>query len=252
MLQGLYAAATGIMAVEDQQAVIANNIANASTVGFRRQAPIQKGFYDTFVTELRRPFWFNTQEAPGGGVKVVETFTDVSAGTLTRTEDPLNVALQGPGFVVVDTPNGERFTRSGKFSVDLDGQLATVDGFKVQNADGGGIDVRGGTIEILADGAVNVDGAPTGRIRLVEFEDPHVLTREGHYLYAASDAAAVRSAEAADTQVVQQALEASNVNLPHEMVNMIVGLRAYAANQKVINAMDETVSRLIERVGMPV
>ena len=239
------------MANEDRQAVIANNIANASTIGFRRQQPVQEGFYDVFVQKLSRPMRFDLEGAPGGGVKVVETFTDTAAGAVASTDNPLNVALTGPGFLAVDTPQGERFTRAGHFTVDLDGQLATPDGFKVQGAGGASIDARGGDLLIANDGTVRVDGATTGQLRLVEFEDPHMLGREGGSLYRASEAALRRSTEAENTTVVNKALEMSNVNLPQEMINMILGLRVYAANQKVINAMDETMTRLIEQVGMP-
>lgn len=252
MIPGLYAAATGMMTVEDRQSVIANNIANASTAGFRSQTAVQKGFYSMFVKEMSRPFRFNVDVAPGGGVKLDETFTDVSSGPVTTTGDPLNVALHGPGFIVVDTPAGERFTRNGKLTVDVDGQLATADGLKIQSVERGAIDAGRGILEISRDGIVKVNGVRTGQIRLVEFEDPHMLMREGNHFYVASEAALGRSAASADTVVIQKSLEMSNVNLPREMINMILGLRAYAANQKMINAIDETWSRLIDQVGMPI
>ncbi len=252
MIQGLYSAATGIVAIEARQAAVANNIANASTVGFKRQNPVQEGFYNYFVTKLKRPFHFNVVSGPGGGAKVVETFSDLSGGIMRKTGDPLNVALQGPGYLVVDTPGGERFTRAGALAIDVDGHLATSDGYKVQNVGGGWIDARGGPVTIDSEGAVSVDGVMMGQMRLVEFEDAHMLTREGYTLLAASDAAMRRSARAANTQVVQEQLEMSNVNLSREMVEMIMGLRAYAANQRVINSVDETMSRLIDQVGSPV
>ncbi len=251
MVPGLYAAASGIMAIEDRQAVIANNIANASTVGFRSQQTAQKGFRQVFSEKLARPLRFTTNSAPGGGVKNVETYTSTEAGPLAATDDPLNVALSGPGYFVVDTPSGERYTRAGNFVIDNDGQLATAAGYKVEGSGGASIDARGGDIQIAGDGTVNVNGAQSGRLRVVEFEDPHMLTREGNGLYKASEAAANRSAEAEKTTVVGKTLEMSNVSLPKEMVNLIQALRAYEANQKVITATDETMSRLIEQVGAP-
>ena len=252
MLKGLYAAATGILAVESRQDAIANNIANAATVGFRRQEPTQKGFYDVFSDKLVRPIRFNMNAAPGGGVKLDETFTDVRSGALSVTDNPLNVALMGSGFMAIDTPKGVRYTRAGNFIADADKQLATADGFKVQNAGGGAIDVSGSEITITGDGTVNVDGATTGRLQLVEFADPHMLAREGQNLYSASEAAQKQSADATNTTVAQKALEMSNVNLPKEMVGMILALRAYGANQKVVNAVDETITKLIDQVGTPV
>ncbi|HIJ65597.1 MAG TPA: flagellar hook-basal body protein [Candidatus Hydrogenedentes bacterium] len=251
MIQGLYAAATGMMAVEARQSVIANNIANASTPGFRRQDGLQKGFYMILRDAERSPAALNARTAPGGGVRLLETFTDVSGGAVVNTGDPFHVALDGPGFIVVDTPYGERFTRNGKLSIDIEGHLATLSGHKVQNVGGGYIDVRGGLVEIDQEGVVKVDGLPTGQIRIVEFENPHVLSRQGHDLYAAAEAAAERATPAATTRVAPKSLETSNVQLPVEMIQMIMGLRAYAANQKVINAFEDTISRLIERVGSP-
>ena len=251
MIQGLYAAASGMVAIEAQQATVANNIANAATAGFKRQSAVQEGFYTYFQNSLKNPFHFDVVTAPGGGSKVVETFSDTSAGVLTETGNTLNVALQGPGYLAVDTPQGERFTRSGDFGIDIDGHLATPDGYKVQSLAGAPLDVSGGAVVIDRDGGVKVNGVAVGQLRLVEFEDPHMLNREGSTLYAASEAALERSSEAADTQVIQSYLESSNVQVAQEMVNMIMGLRAYASNQKVINTVDETMSRLIEQVGSP-
>jgi len=250
LLKGLYGAATGLMALEQRQAVIANNISNASTAGFRRQEPVQKGFYDVFLNRLVRPPLLNANPAPGGGALFVETFTDTRRGTISTTGDPLNLALEGPGFLVVQTPFGERYTRSGALSVDTDGQLTTPDGHKILGAGGTPVDVGGGSLAIGQDGLVYEDGVEAGQLQIVEFEDPHMLMREGASLYRASDAAIARSGEATETRVIHKALEMSNVNLPTEMIGMILGLRAYEANQKYINVMDETMGRLIDHVGM--
>ena len=250
MLQGLYVAASGIVNIEDRQAVIANNVANASTVGFRRETPIQKGFYPVFSQGLSRSARFDGNKAPGGGVKIVEAFTDTSPGTISSTDDPLNVSLSGPGFLAVQTPQGERFTRAGNMKVDKEGQLASPDGYKILGA-GGGIDVQGSSLTISQDGTVRVDGAERGKLRIVEFTSPRTLAREGQSLFKASPTDLQQSTEAGSTTVAGKSLELSNVSAPNEMINMILGLRAYAANQKVINAMDETMTRVIDQVGSP-
>ncbi len=251
MIQGLYTAAGGMLAVESRQFSIANNIANAATTGYKRQSPVQLGFYQVFSQSLRRPFHFDIEAAPAGGVKVVETYPDLNGGVLRTTENPLHVALQGPGFFVLDTPRGPRYTRAGDFTADQAGNLATQNGHVVQSVTGHSISVRGGTVIIDREGRVSVDGAPTGQIRVVEFDAPHRLMREGESLYAASDTAAVGMAAAANTIVEQNQLEMSNVNLPREMTMMLLGMRAYEANQRVIQAFDATMGRLIESVGMP-
>lgn len=252
MILGLYAAANGMMSVEDRQSVIANNIANAMTPGFKRQGGVQKGFYQVFQTSRSSPLRFDVKPAPGGGVKLFETYTDLENGAITTTGDPLSVALSGPGYIGVDTPKGERFTRNGKFAVDTTGQLVTAEGYKVQAASGAGITVSGGNVEIDDRGNVSVNGQNVGQIRLVEFQRPQLLSREGQNLYAASAEALKSSAPASKTQVAPKSVELSNVEMPAEMVNMMIGLRAYAANQKVINAIDDTMGQLIEQVGSPV
>ncbi len=252
MISGLYSAATGMMAIEARQAVTSNNIANASTPGFRKQHALQKGFYGVLLDRLSNPLRLDARTGPGGGLQIIETFTDPTGGTITTTGDPLNVALHGPGFVAVDTPQGERFTRNGAFSVGPEGQLITAEGHVVQSQGGGAITVDGASVEIDGEGNVFVDRVQQGQIRLIEFEDPHMLSREGHNLYAASEEALLRSAAAEETRIAPGALEMSNVNLPHEMVQLTIAMRAYTANQKVINAADETMSRLISDVGSPI
>ncbi|MCP4644416.1 MAG: flagellar hook-basal body protein [bacterium] len=251
MIEGLYAAASGMIANEERMAVISNNVANASTPGFRRQSAVQNGFYEVLLSRLRHPTALNQDPGPGGGLRTIETFTDVRGGPVTATGNPLNLALTGPGYLAVETPQGERFTRNGHFTIDADGELATSEGYKLQSEGGGGVNVSGGAVSISRDGAVSVDGEPVGRLRLVEFQDPHMLSREGHNLYYASDAAMQRSAQGVNTTVEGAALEMSNVQVPYEMAQMTLGLRAYAANQRVINAFDETMGRLINEVGAP-
>ncbi len=252
MIKGLYSAASGMVGLERRHEVIANNIANAATPGFRRHVPVHKGFNDILLHRMRHPFRLNAERAPGGGQRLVETFTDVQNGNITGTEDPLNIALHGPGFIGIETPQGERFTRNGKLAIDADGLLTTADGYQVQAAAGGGIDVSGGGIKIDDEGNVFSQGLFVAQIRVVEFEDPHMLTRVGFNLYEASEDAIERSAPAANTRVLHKSIELSNVQVPAEMVQMMLGARAYEANQRVITAIDDTMGRLINEVAMPV
>lgn len=240
-----------MMAVEDRQAVIANNIANALTPGFKGQIAVQKGFYEVFYGELKSPSRFNMEKTPGGGVTLSETFTDFADGPLRTTGNPLDVALIGPGFIAVETPNGERFTRSGQLAVGSEGQLVTTHGYTVSSDGGGPIDVSGGPVEIDSEGNVRAGGVLAGRVRVVEFEDRHMLARAGYGLYYASEEALDRSGPAESTVVRSGFLEMSNVGLPTQVAQMMLALRAYAANQRVITAIDETANRLIDQVGAP-
>lgn len=251
MIAGLYTSANGMVALEEAQAAMANNIANVSTSGFRRHQPVQTGFYEVFSQSLRRPFVFDTQRAPGGGVKIAQTFVDPAPGILEGTGSPLDLALEGPGFFGIDTPSGERYTRDGSFTVDIEGDLATSQGYKVRSIEGRPIEVRGKNVIIDQNGEVRVDGVVAGTIEVLEFENPQLLQREGENLYRSTDPAAQSSSIAANTIIHQSQLESSNVNLPMEMTNMMLALRAYEANQRAIHAADETMSGIIEQVGMP-
>lgn len=251
MIQGLYTAANGMSAIEDRQDTIANNIANASTAGFKSQSPIQLGFYEMFSNKLRQSGHYDMSSAPGGGVKVVETYTNLASGVLRTTNNPLQVALQGSGYFAVETPRGERYTRSGDFTVDTQGRLCTADGYAVLDASGQPIDARGSNVNIDQEGRVQVDSQTSGQLRIVEFENPERLQREGNSLYAASDEVRQKSASAANTRVLQSSLEMSNVNIPHEMIMLSMGMRAYEANQRVMQAFNDTMGKLIEQVGMP-
>jgi len=252
MIQGLYSAANGLVALESRQEAIANNIANAATAGYKRHQPVQFGFYQEFQTALRSPGWHRTDTAPGGGVKVIDTHPNLSNGIMQSTGNDLHVALQGPGYLVVDTEGGERYTRTGDLTIDADGELATATGYKLQSVSGRALTIGQGALNIGTGGAVAVDGQPVGQLRLVEFAEPHRLLREGDNLFAASAEVEEQRAEAADTRVVQGRLEMSNVNLPVELGSMMLGLRAYEANQRVITTIDATMSRLIDQVAMPV
>lgn len=251
MIQGLYVAATGMKAVEDRQSAVANNITNAMTPGYKRQRNVDTGFYQLLFSKGRDPFWSNRVPGPGGGVNLSETFTDHAVGSLTSTGNPLNVAIKGPAFIAVNTPAGEMYTRSGDFTIDSEGQLATSDGYKVLEMGGGGIDAQEGPVQIDANGNVTAGGVAMGRLRLVEFDDPRTLVHEGQNLYRATQPAIESLQPAVQSEIIPESLEASNVQLPAELIQMMMGTRQYEANQRVINAIDETVGRLIDQVGMP-
>lgn len=251
MIQGLYTAASGMFAVEAKQSALSNNIANTSTPGYKRAEPILSGFYAQFSKELQQSFHFDVTDAPGGGVRVGETFSDLSAGVLTETDNPLQMALQGPGFFVVNTPAGERYTRTGAFVVDPQGQLATQDGYKVQGVGGQPIDVRGTKVEVGTDGNIRVDNTSAGQLRLLSFASTRNLKREGNSIYSASAQDLASAKPPTDTFVQGKSLESSNVNLPKEITEMMLGMRAYEANQKVVQAIDATMGRLIDQLGFP-
>ncbi len=250
MIQGIYISAGGMIASEQRQSVYANNVANASTAGYKALTPVQLGFYPIFRKLGENYQFFVPKSAPGGGVKVVETFPDLSLGPLKQTDNPLNVAIQGPGYFVLQTPNGERFTKAGDFTLDSESYLCSPQGYRVLGTNGQPIQIQGTIINIATDGNVTVDGVPVGQIRCVEFSNPERLMREGENLYSASSEVLQGMQNATRSSLRQNYLEWSNTKIPVEMIRLTLGLRAYEANQRVISAIDESIGRLIEQVGL--
>lgn len=250
MIPGLYISAGGMIAAEQRQSVYANNVANASTAGYKALTPVQLGFYPLFQKAGESYHVYVPKTAPGGGVKVVETFPDLSLGPLKQTGNPLNIAIQGPGYIVIQSSSGERFTRAGDLTLDAEGYLSTPQGYRVLGTNGQPIQIQGTEINISSDGNVTVDGVPAGQIRCVEFKNPERLTREGENLYSASQEIQRGMQPATKSALRQGYLEWSNTKIPTEMIRVTLGLRAYEANQRVISAIDESIGRLIDQVGL--
>jgi flagellar basal-body rod protein FlgG len=155
--------------------------------------------------------------------------------------------LQGKGFFSVETPNGERYTRSGEFTLDSEGFITTKEGYKVQGQNGP-IQVDGENIIINEDGQVFSDGIEIDALKLVDFNDYALLKKEGDALYIdlSGDAGNIKESEGL---VLQGSFEASNVNSVKMMVEMITMLRSYEANQKVIKTHDELLGKSVNEIG---
>ena len=218
----LYRNISGALAQEHRLSVTANNLANAATPGFKQDVPVFKDFI------------------------VFRTQPDLSQGQLARTERPLDLALSGPGFFQIDTPNGPRYTRNGALTLTGEGQLVTQDGWPV--AGSVTIPAAAKEITVTAEGEVLADGERAGAIELVEFEDPKQLEKEGMSLFRTVDPSVVPQ-PAADTRLEQGFLEASNVNVTESMIQLIDLNRCYEAYQKIIQSFEETDTRIINDVG---
>lgn len=235
MLSGIYSAASGLRVAEANQEIVANNLAHLGVPGFR------KGMLsvETFENALSE-----TGSAPQGhGSVVTDVVWDFSPGPIVDTGRNLDVAITGDGFFVVRSDDGPLYTRNGVFQVTADGQLTTTDGRAVLGKNG---PIRfpnsttQGQIHIATDGAVSVNGATIGRLKLVRFEDNAILTRVGTTLFSAppdevgqEDGVRVRSG----------AREQSNVTAVDELVQMIVSMRYYEAAQRALKAIDSALQQ---------
>ncbi|MBH0236870.1 flagellar basal-body rod protein FlgF [Methylobrevis albus] len=222
--------------------VIADNVANITTDGFKRQALN----FEEFVMPKARASSFERADRINTFVADWTTTTDFGSGSIEQSGNPLDVAINGNGFFVVQTPDGERYTRAGNFRIDNGGRLVTADGQPVLG-EGGEILFEQNEIgiEIGADGSIASSAGVKGRLRLVAFEDDRLLRKAGANLFE-TDAA---PEPAVGVQVMQGAIERSNVSGVVEMTRMINATRSYEQITKVIKDQDELRSRAISRLG---
>jgi flagellar basal-body rod protein FlgG len=239
MLKGIAAAASAMLPRIRAQEVIANNLANASTAGFKRDRVFDQSLSRA---EARLAKTTADWQLP----QTVGIATDFSAGALERTENPLHAAIDGDGFFVVSTPVGDRYTRNGVFAVSADGVLTTPEGQRYAGYSGD-IRVSAGDIVISEEGRVSVDGVEAGQLQLVRFTNPAGLMRTSSSLFAATPLAGLRDDE---VSIIRQGfIERSNVSTIEEMVDMIATMRIYETDQKAIQIQDDTLGRAINELG---
>jgi flagellar basal-body rod protein FlgF len=171
---------------------------------------------------------------------------DMTAGPLQQTGDPLDVAVEGQGFLIVRTAEGERYTRDGHFKIDPQGRIVTSEGDPVLS-DGGEITIPPGaaSIKIAADGTVSTEEGVVGKFRIVSFPLAS-LKKEGKNLYSADSAPLPAEP---NTRVLQGMIERSNVEAVVEMTKMIEVLRAYQHSTEALNATDDMIRRATQRIG---
>ena len=255
-MKALHTAATGMKVQQLTVDVIANNLANANTSGFKRS---QIDFQDLLYVEMQRPglSTANGVASPtglqvGSGARAVSTTKVFSQGTLEETRRDLDVAIDGAGFFQVDMPDGSTgYTRDGSFRLDASGNMVTTDGYAVSPGISFPEDVT--SLRIGKDGTVSVTTASApetttvlGQIELARFPNPAGLSSEGGNLFRATDSsgeATVSSpGEGGMGQLAQQFLERSNVDVVSELVNLITAQRAYEVNSRAIRTSDDMMS----------
>jgi flagellar basal-body rod protein FlgF len=225
--------------------VIANNLANVSTPGFKREA----AKFEEYVTKLR-PAEGQTGSQSVSFVKDAGILRDSSQGAVEQTGAPYDVAITGNGFFSVQTPQGLRYTRDGHFSLDANGNLVTSAGYQVQG-DGGAITItpNDGQVNISADGTissvVNGIGNQLGKLKVVDFADPRAMTKEGGNLLSTTQAATAPD----KVNLRQGALESSNVQPVIEISHMIEVMRAYEATATLSKSQEDMMRQAIDKLG---
>lgn len=259
MMRSLWISKTGLDAQQSQMDVIANNLANVSTSGFKRSRAV---FEDLIYQTIRQPGAQSSQQTQlpsglqlGTGVRPVATERIFTQGNLQLTSNDKDVAIQGAGFFQVLLPDGSTaFTRDGSFQTDSQGQLVTASGFPLQPAIT--IPANAQSLTIGRDGTVSVTtpgaSAPTqvGAIQLATFINPAGLQAKGENLYVETSASGNANTNAPGANgaglLTQGYVETSNVNVVEELVNMIQTQRAYEINSKAITTSDQMLQKLTQ------
>lgn len=242
MIKGLYEAASGFLAEARAHEIRANNLANMNTVGYKKDTP----FFRLLIKEgaaSNAPTSYDPL-APSC-VVVGGTATDFSQGPLRQTDNPLDLAIQGDGFFVVQFGDKEGYTRAGSFKIGVGGELLDQNGFAVVAGQGELTVPQGADIRIDSNGEMFADGNSIGTLRITTFDDKSILEKAGANLWV-TKTDEVRPKDASDVEVHQGFLESSNTSVIEEMVSMIDGMRRYESHQKSIRAiLDDTVGRTI-------
>ncbi len=240
MIKGIYDSASGMLPRILQQEIYANNMANVNTPGFKKDGVFLQHLNDasdgSLITDLP---W----ETP----MVNDIYIDFSQGALEKTDNRLNLALEGDGFFAVQSEAGIRYTRNGNFSISPQGLLTDNNGNPVLS-DSGPLSISGDNIVIATDGTVSVDGAGVGTLKIADFDKPYRLAKAESSYFAPVDETVTEKA-AQNTRVMQGYLEKSNVNVIEVMVDMLTSFRAYEAGQRAIRAQDETLDKAVNDLG---
>lgn len=264
MVKGLYTAYTGMINEQKRLDVLSNNLANADTNGFKKEGTTSQSFADTLAIKIKDSSDYYLPKGLGDislGVHIGETYTDYSQGNFKVTDNKYDVALDGNGFFAISYTNKNnetsvKYTRDGAFTVNTEGYLVTKDGDFVLNQNGA-MNQDGGAgsyirlnpnldFKIDEFGNIYQNDQLVAQLGVVDVADYNYIEKYGENLYDLADGAQV----AASTAKVQQGvLEASNVNVVKEMVDMITITRAYEAGQKIIQTVDTMLDKSANQVG---
>ena len=256
MLKGLYTAYTGMLNEQHRMDVLTNNLANATTNGFKKEGTTSEAFDTVLAYKIKdkseTPNLARRIGAMNMGVKVGENYTDYSEGPLKETENTYDLALTGPGFFKIEFTNkagatSTKYTRDGNFTMTEEGYLVTKDGdFVLDNRDRQIKLDPVKTSEIATNGGIYQDGRLVATIGIADFEDYNYIEHYGENLFQTVEGAQEKTATA---QVLSGYLEHSNVQVVKEMVDMINVARAYETNQKIIHTYDSSLEIAVNQLG---
>ena len=254
MVRGLYTAYTGLANEQKRLDIMSNNLANASTVGYKQENVANQSCDEVMTIKIRDGSVGYCNQNIGGmslGVKIGEVYTDYGQGSFRDTGNTFDFAIEGNGFFkmrVVDSAGREsyKYTRNGSFKMTKDGYIVDAEGNHLQGKNG---DIQvpvDATISLDVTGGIFANDELIDQLQLVDFEDYDYLEKYGNNMY---QAVAGATEIEADGLVYQGFTEQSNVNAVSEMVDMITITRAYEANQKVMQTIDSMLDASVNSIG---
>ena len=256
MVKGLYTAYTGMLNEQNRMDIMTNNLANASTVGFKKEGSTSQSFDDVLTVKIKDSSigLQNVQKlgVKNPGVKIGENYTDYSQGSFRVTGNTYDLALSGQGFFAIEFTNkaGEtstKYTRAGQFTLNKDGYLVTQEGDYVLDTQNRRI--RLNTLQeatINSRGSIIQNNREVAQIQVADFENYDYLEKYGETYYQPIEGAELIDGEA---EVKSGYLEMANVQIVSEMVNLISITRAYESNQKIIQTYDNTLEIAATQLG---
>ncbi len=255
MVKGLYTAYTGMLNQQNKMDVIAHNLANAATTGYKKEGSTSQAF-DTVLAYKIKDQTVGVRSQNIGtmnlGVKIGENYTDYTQGPFRDTGNTYDLAISGNGFFCIQFTNksGEtstKYTRDGSFILNIDGYLVTKDGDYVLDENGRRIRLDPlATASIDRKGTIFQNDRAVATIGMQDFEDYNYLEHYGENYYQPVEGYRFKDAEG---QVIEGYLEASNVQVVSEMVEMISVTRTYESNQKMIQTIDSTLDKAVNQLG---
>ncbi len=240
MIKGIYNAAAGMIPSMNQQETVGNNLANVNTTGFKAD---QRYFRTALNSSLLQGGGF------GQPVKMnedqISLRTDFTQGAFSETRNPLDCSIDGEGFFTIETGDTVSYTRNGSFALNAEGELVSNQGYRVMG-EGGAIKIIGRDVTIRFNGDVIVDGKTAGTLKIVDFEQPYDLQRNGYGLFLPGNGDEGFKPEKLELR--QGFLEDSNVDPISEMLQMIELNRNYESCQKSIQSQDETLKLAVNEL----
>ena len=252
MVKGLYTAYSGLTVQQKRLDVVSNNLANATTTGYKKEGLTTQSFKDVYGIKVKDETVGYINQNIGTlnlGAKIGESFRSWDQGSLKNTESCYDFALAGDGFFSISFTNkaGETstlYTRDGSFQMNSEGYLVTKDGDYVLGESGDPIVLPTDISKLTVDstGRIYADGQYVDTFGIVDFEDYNYIEAYGENLYRAVDGATFKDSTAS---VNQGYLETSNINVVSEMVDMINIAREFESNQKIVNSIDEMLGKMV-------